>query len=60
MLDEDCKPWLLEVNQQPSLKADSALDERIKFKLITDTLRLLNLSVRRKHKYIMTAKSEMK
>ena len=34
LIDENCKPWLIEVNQSPSFKADSGLDRRIKEKLI--------------------------
>ena len=48
MIDEDCKPWLIEVNQSPSFKADSGLDKRIKTQLVNDTINLLNLSARRK------------
>ena len=52
LIDEDCKPWLIEVNQSPSFKADSGLDRRIKEKLVTDTLTLLNLSAKRKQRWI--------
>jgi len=52
LIDEHCKPWLIEVNQSPSFKADSGLDKRIKEKLIADTLTLLNLSGKRKQKWI--------
>ena len=48
MIDEACKPWLIEVNQSPSFKADSGLDKRIKEKLVSDTVKLLNLSTKRK------------
>ena len=48
MIDEDCKPWLIEVNQSPSFKADSGLDKRIKEKLVADTIHLLNLNPKRK------------
>jgi hypothetical protein len=30
MIDEDKKPWLLEVNQAPSFATDSDLDHKIK------------------------------
>lgn len=56
MIDEDCKPWLIEVNQSPSFKADSGLDKRIKERLVTDTVRLLNLSTKRKQKWITQSK----
>lgn len=56
MVDENCKPWLIEVNQSPSFKADSGLDKRIKEKLVTDTVNLLNLSNKRKQKLIQQNK----
>ena len=59
MIDEDCKPWLIEVNQSPSFKADSGLDKRIKTQLVNDTINLLNLSARRKQKWITQNKQVM-
>ena len=56
LIDENCKPWLIEVNQSPSFKADSGLDKRIKTQLVTDTLNLLNLSAKRKQKHIQINK----
>ena len=52
MLDSQLKPWLLEVNQSPSFKTDSQLDRRVKGELIRDTLTLLNVSYKRKMRYI--------
>ena len=49
-LDDKLKPWILEVNSQPSLSTDSPLDFKIKKNLIADTLKLLNLSQQRKQK----------
>lgn len=49
ILDQDLRPYLLEVNQMPSFATDSPLDLRIKKGLITDTLALLNLSVKRRY-----------
>jgi len=43
-LDDKLKPWILEVNHAPSFTTDSPLDFKIKKSLITDTIRLLNLS----------------
>ena len=60
MLDANCKPWLIEVNQSPSFKTESGLDSRIKTKLVTDTIQLLNLSWRRKNKIMNHLKQEMK
>merc|ERR1712096_302408 len=36
MLDEQLKPWLLEVNLLPSLSSSSPLDKRIKSTLMCD------------------------
>jgi len=43
MLDEDLKPWLLEVNLDPALGTDSPLDFRVKGPLLCDTLNLLGI-----------------
>lgn len=50
-LDDKLNPWILEVNHAPSFSTDSPLDFKIKKNLITDTVRLLNLSQQRKAKY---------
>lgn len=52
MLDDAYKPWLIEVNHAPSLATESAFDKKTKLNLVTDTLRLLNLSLQRKNEYI--------
>lgn len=51
MLDHNLKPWILEVNHSPSFSTDSPLDFKIKRDLISDTIRLLNLSLSKKTKY---------
>jgi tubulin polyglutamylase TTLL6/13 len=51
MLDKDCKPYLLEVNNSPSFSTDSPLDEKVKGDLIRDTIRLLGLTKKRKAMY---------
>jgi tubulin polyglutamylase TTLL6/13 len=51
MLDNKCKPYLLEVNHSPSFTADSPLDEQVKGGLIRDTIKLLGLSKQRKMIY---------
>ena len=50
MIDEKIKPWLIEVNHLSSFGTDSPLDKKIKFDLVNDTIKLLNLSVKRKRK----------
>jgi len=60
MLDQNLKPWLLEVNQSPSFKTDAGLDTRVKGELIRDTLKLLNISYKRKMRYINKQRNELK
>lgn len=52
MLDQNLKPWLIEVNHAPSLATESAFDLTLKVQLVGDTIRLLNLSHQRKLEYI--------
>lgn len=52
MLDQDLRPYLLEVNQMPSFATDSPLDLKIKRGVVFDTLSLLNLSRKRRWKLI--------
>lgn len=57
-IDSKCKPWLLEVNQSPSFTTDTPLDFNIKKALISDTVQMLNLSWKRKNKYIAAKRAE--
>merc|ERR1712072_1471840 len=45
LIDQELKPWLLEVNICPSLSSGSPLDKRIKTKLVADTLTLVGISL---------------
>jgi tubulin polyglutamylase TTLL6/13 len=58
MIDNDLKPYLIEVNHAPSLATDSAFDLNVKKKLVADTIRLLNLSLKRKWNYINNSKEQ--
>jgi tubulin polyglutamylase TTLL6/13 len=58
MIDSDLKPYLIEVNHAPSLATDSAFDLNVKKKLVEDTIRLLNLSLKRKWNYINNSKEQ--
>ena len=51
IFDTNLKPWILEVNHSPSFSTDSPLDFKIKKNLISDTIRLLNLSLTKKQLY---------
>ena len=50
-LDENLKPWILEVNHAPSFSTDSPLDFKIKKNLIADSIRLLGLTYQKKLKF---------
>jgi len=41
LLDHKLKPYILECNVCPSLSSASALDKRIKYSLLSDTLNLV-------------------
>jgi tubulin polyglutamylase TTLL6/13 len=43
LIDEDLKPWVLEVNHSPSLSCDSESDMELKHKVITDALRIADI-----------------
>ncbi|OQS04500.1 tubulin polyglutamylase [Thraustotheca clavata] len=51
LVDENLKPWLLEVNHLPSFHCDSPLDWNIKERLLNQTLDLMQLSVEDKVQY---------
>ncbi|CAH2299727.1 probable tubulin polyglutamylase TTLL9 isoform X1 [Pelobates cultripes] len=46
LLDEDLKPWLLEVNASPSLTASSQDDYELKCHLLDDTLHVVDMEGR--------------
>jgi D-alanine-D-alanine ligase-like ATP-grasp enzyme len=58
LIDSQCKPWLLEVNQSPSFSTDSPLDYLIKKHVIGDAFRLLNVSYEKKVDYIRQQREE--
>ena len=41
LIDENFKPWLIEINLNPSLNCDSNLDLNIKSKVITDIFNII-------------------
>jgi len=44
MIDENARPWVIEVNHAPSFTTDTPLDFRIKKQVIADAISLLNLN----------------
>ena len=57
MLNSNLKPFLIEVNHAPSLATESAFDLNVKKRLVEDTIRILNLSMKRKLNYVSILKS---
>jgi tubulin polyglutamylase TTLL6/13 len=51
MIDENLRPWLIEVNHLPSFKGDTPLDVDIKSRLIEQTLDLVPISGWDKRRY---------
>ena len=49
MLNNKGEPILLEVNHTPSFTTDTPLDHKIKFNLIKDSLKLMNVNVQNKN-----------
>ena len=43
MLDNNLKPWLLEVNMMPSLSCDSPFDRALKFSVIKGAMKIVDL-----------------
>ena len=50
-LDDNLKPWIIEVNHAPSFVCDTPLDTKIKRGLLYDVVKLQNLSVSKKNKF---------
>uniref|UniRef100_A0A4W4F3V5 Tubulin--tyrosine ligase-like protein 9 n=1 Tax=Electrophorus electricus TaxID=8005 RepID=A0A4W4F3V5_ELEEL len=46
LLDQDLKPWLIEVNASPSLTASNQDDYEMKYSLIEDTLHIVDMEGR--------------
>lgn len=43
LIDQNLKPWLLEVNHSPSFHTDGVVDKEVKYALIRDTFSMLNI-----------------
>ena len=51
LIDEDLKPWLLEINHAPSFNIDTPFDYKLKSELLTDAIKLLHLDSANRIKY---------
>lgn len=58
-IDIHGKPWLIEVNQSSSFCTDSPLDYKVKYGLLCDSIKMLNLSQKRKNKYINAQRQDL-
>jgi tubulin polyglutamylase TTLL6/13 len=51
LIDENMKPYILEVNSSPSFSTDSKLDKEMKRDVIKDSLVLINIDAKNKKEY---------
>jgi len=52
LIDENLRPWLLEVNVLPSLSSSSPLDKKIKTSLMSDIFNIIGIVPYDRKKYI--------
>ncbi|KRX01263.1 hypothetical protein PPERSA_11710 [Pseudocohnilembus persalinus] len=52
MVDNNMKPWLIEINHSPSFTTDTPLDLQIKRHLVIDTFNIINISTKSKKSYL--------
>lgn len=52
LIDQNLKPWLLEVNHSPSFHTDGLVDKEVKNALIRDTFTMLNIRASDKRKVV--------
>lgn len=57
IVDDQLRPWLLEVNQNPSLRCDTGLDLHVKSRVIADLFNMLNLRARHPQHHHRRARS---
>lgn len=60
LVDNELKPWLLEVNLSPSMQADSPLDWQIKGSLLADTFNLVGINRVSKHRLAEATRAKAK
>ena len=59
LIDQNLKPWLLEVNYNPSLATSTPLDRWIKQGVVADAFRILNLTPRKRNRGKRKTRSEL-
>ena len=60
LIEDNLKPWLIEVNHTPSFAAETGVDEDIKKELITHALEIVKLSVDNRKRIDKEIKLEMR
>ena len=60
MLDSNLKPYLLEVNQMPSFATETPLDVKVKRGVISDTIKLLQMTKQRRWQTMQWHRSDMR
>lgn len=58
IIDQNLRPYILEVNYTPSFTTDTPLDSLIKKNVIKDTLILMNINLRTRNE-IMNSRKEL-
>ena len=59
MIDNDLKPWLIEVNIMPSLGVASALDKRIKVDVLSESFHILGMTPYSRSNYEQERKTKL-
>jgi len=58
LVDESLRPWLLEVNVQPSLSSSSPMDKQIKTSLLSDIFNIIGVVPYDKKKFMKEEESK--
>ena len=59
LIDENLKPWLIEINHAPSFSTDTPLDFKMKKDVIADAVQLLGMTYKSKKKIVKSHKSNI-
>lgn len=52
LIDEKCKPYLIEINHTPSFATDTPFDSMVKKNAVRDALKLMNVSLKTRNETI--------
>ena len=59
MIDSKLKPWLIEINYTPSFTTDTPLDYVIKKDVVTEAIKIMNVTHKNKTKWLMKEKQRI-